>query len=153
MRCSEPGNIAPTTASPAGVSATHGSDALTSKKMAPVRRTVRSTSDKASIVGLRGRSSMHAGRAAMRPSAAGRYTLQPLEPERYYTERHMSNEKVHECSCFCGEVQFEVGGEPAAMGYCHCASCRQWSAGPVNAFTLWSPQAVKVIQGAASIGT
>ena len=22
------------------------------------------------------------------------------------------------------------------MGYCHCASCRHWSAGPVNAFTL-----------------
>src|SRR4029453_19492945 len=26
----------------------------------------------------------------------------------------------HKGSCFCGEVQFEVNGEPAAMGYCHC---------------------------------
>ena len=34
---------------PCGVSATHGSDARTSKKMAPVRRTARSTSDNASI--------------------------------------------------------------------------------------------------------
>jgi hypothetical protein len=65
----------------------------------------------------------------------------------------MSNETVHASSCFCGEVQFEVKGEPAAMGYCHCASCRQWSAGPVNAFTLWKPQALKVTQGVASIGT
>ena len=56
-------------------------------------------------------------------------------------------------SCFCGSVQFSVSGEPAAMGYCHCESCRTWSAGPVNAFTLWKPKAVKVTRGADNIGT
>jgi hypothetical protein len=60
---------------------------------------------------------------------------------------------THASSCFCGEVKFEVTGEPVAMGYCHCSSCRHWSAGPLNAFTLWQPDAVKVTQGAASIGT
>ena len=50
-------------------------------------------------------------------------------------------------SCFCGAVEIEVTGEPAAMGYCHCRSCRWWSAGPVNAFTLWAPEAVKVTKG------
>jgi hypothetical protein len=55
--------------------------------------------------------------------------------------------------CFCGEVTFEVTGVPAAMGYCHCESCRHWSASPVNAFTLWDPQALKITHGAASIGT
>jgi hypothetical protein len=59
----------------------------------------------------------------------------------------------HESSCFCGEVRFTVTGTPEAQGYCHCASCRTWSAGPVNAFTLWKPQALKVTKGAASIGT
>ncbi len=39
------------------------------------------------------------------------------------------------------------------MGYCHCQSCRHWSAGPVNAFTLWQPDAVKVTHGAEHIGT
>ena len=39
-------------------------------------------------------------------------------------------------------------GNPEAMGYCHCTSCRSWSAGPVNAFTLWQPQHVKVTKGA-----
>jgi hypothetical protein len=34
------------------------------------------------------------------------------------------------------------------MGYCHCASCRHWSAGPINAFTLWKPDAVKITKGA-----
>ncbi|HTV53007.1 MAG TPA: GFA family protein [Steroidobacteraceae bacterium] len=56
-------------------------------------------------------------------------------------------------SCFCGEVQFEVSGEPVAMGYCHCESCRHWSAGPVNAFTLWQPQSLTIKRGGASIGT
>jgi hypothetical protein len=59
----------------------------------------------------------------------------------------------YKAKCFCGEVEFAVGGEPVAMGYCHCASCRHWSAGPVNAFTLWQPEAVKVTKGAEHIGT
>ena len=49
--------------------------------------------------------------------------------------------------------QFTVTGEPVAMGYCHCESCRHWSAGPVNAFSLWKPDALKVTQGVAKIGT
>jgi hypothetical protein len=56
-------------------------------------------------------------------------------------------------SCFCGAVQFTVNGEPVAMGYCHCESCRHWSAGPVNAFTLWKPAAVRITQGGKNIGT
>ena len=54
--------------------------------------------------------------------------------------------------CFCGAVGIEVSGAPEAMGYCHCASCRSWSAGPVNAFTLWKPDNVKVTRGAELIG-
>ena len=65
----------------------------------------------------------------------------------------MSKEKTYKGSCFCGTVQFTVTGDPAGMGYCHCDSCRHWSAGPVNAFTLWQPTAVKVTGGAEQIGT
>jgi hypothetical protein len=54
--------------------------------------------------------------------------------------------------CFCGSVEFAVTGEPAAMGYCHCSSCREWSAGPVNAFTLWATDDVKITKGEANIG-
>lgn len=59
---------------------------------------------------------------------------------------------VHEGSCFCGAVQIAVEGEPVAAGYCHCASCRSWSAAPVNAFTLWKPDAVKVTRGESNVG-
>jgi hypothetical protein len=58
----------------------------------------------------------------------------------------------HAGSCFCGAVKIEVTGTPEAMGYCHCGSCRSWSAGPVNAFTLWKPENVKVTDGAQFLG-
>src|SRR4030088_3241006 len=58
----------------------------------------------------------------------------------------------HTGTCFCGAVEVEVTGSPEAMGYCHCRSCRSWSAGPVNAFTLWKPDAVRVTAGAEHVG-
>ncbi|WP_245156345.1 GFA family protein [Agrilutibacter solisilvae] len=58
----------------------------------------------------------------------------------------------HSGTCFCGAVEVQVTGEPEGMGYCHCASCRSWSAGPVNAFTLWKPENVKVTRGAGQVG-
>jgi len=60
---------------------------------------------------------------------------------------------THQGQCFCGAVRLEVEGEPEAMGYCHCASCRSWSGGPVNAFSLWNPNAVKVTAGAEHVAT
>ncbi len=65
----------------------------------------------------------------------------------------MNNERTYQGRCFCGAVEFTVSGEPVAMGYCHCQSCRHWSAGPVNAFTLWHPAALKVTRGADHIGS
>jgi hypothetical protein len=58
----------------------------------------------------------------------------------------------HSGSCFCGAVKIEAYGNPEAMGYCHCESCRRWSAGPVNAFTLWKPEKVKVTKGGEFVG-
>ena len=63
----------------------------------------------------------------------------------------MADVTTHKGSCFCGSVELTVSGDPAAMGYCHCESCRQWSAGPVNAFTLWPPSAVRITKGADKV--
>jgi len=65
----------------------------------------------------------------------------------------VGNQRSYRGSCFCGAVQFTVTGEPAAMGYCHCESCRHWSAGPVNAFTLWPPDALRVEAGEEKIAS
>lgn len=63
----------------------------------------------------------------------------------------MSDATAFRGSCFCGAVEFTVTGRPVAMGYCHCDSCRRWSAGPVNAFTLWSPDALRVTKGEGEV--
>ena len=60
---------------------------------------------------------------------------------------------THQGECFCGAVQLEVSGPSEAMGYCHCLSCRSWSGGPVNVFTLWKPEAVRITKGAEDLAT
>ena len=55
-------------------------------------------------------------------------------------------------ACFCGAVEVRVTGQPVVMGYCHCDSCRRWSASPVNGFTLWKPEAVEVTRGRDQLG-
>ncbi|HET6612022.1 MAG TPA: GFA family protein [Kofleriaceae bacterium] len=55
--------------------------------------------------------------------------------------------------CFCGEVEITVEGEPAAMGFCHCESCRSWAAAPINAFILWKSNQVQVTKGEGNLGT
>jgi hypothetical protein len=60
---------------------------------------------------------------------------------------------MHVGRCFCGAVTLEASGAPEAMGYCHCRSCRSWSGGPVNAFSLWKPEAVRVTAGEQHVAT
>jgi hypothetical protein len=60
---------------------------------------------------------------------------------------------THKGECFCGAVQVEASGKPEVMGYCHCRSCRSWSGGPVNAFSLWKPDAIRITAGAEHVGT
>ncbi|MFY9599367.1 MAG: GFA family protein [Pseudolabrys sp.] len=60
---------------------------------------------------------------------------------------------AHFGSCFCGTVKLEVTGSPEAMGYCHCRSCRSWSGGPVNAFSLWKPEFVRITSGGKHVAT
>ncbi|HJU07147.1 MAG TPA: GFA family protein [Rhodanobacteraceae bacterium] len=60
---------------------------------------------------------------------------------------------THSARCFCGAVEVELSGSPAAMGYCHCESCRRWSAGPINAFSLWPKDAVRIVKGEEQLGS
>jgi len=39
------------------------------------------------------------------------------------------------------------------MGHCHCNSCRSWSGGPVNSFSLWKSDAVRITAGAEHVAT
>lgn len=65
----------------------------------------------------------------------------------------MIEQASHSARCLCGAVEITVSGSPEAMGYCHCESCRHWSAGPVNAFSLWPAEAVEIASGADRLGS
>ncbi|HML96494.1 MAG TPA: GFA family protein [Thermodesulfobacteriota bacterium] len=65
----------------------------------------------------------------------------------------MSQKIVYTGACFCGAVEIKAEGEPILMGYCHCDSCRRWSAAPVNAFALWNTGEVHVTMGVRNIRT
>ena len=54
--------------------------------------------------------------------------------------------------CYCGAVTIEVTGTPEGMGYCHCNACRAYIGAPINAFTLWKPENVKITKGEEFLG-
>lgn len=56
-------------------------------------------------------------------------------------------------TCFCGAVELEVTGDAAVQGYCHCRDCASWAAAPVNSFSLWSPDSLKITKGEENIAT
>lgn len=60
--------------------------------------------------------------------------------------------ETHSGSCYCGTVAIEVTGQPEGMGYCHCSACRSYTGTPVNAFTLWKPENVKITKGGEFLG-
>lgn len=60
---------------------------------------------------------------------------------------------TYQGECFCGAVKIEVSGEPEGMGYCHCRSCRSWSGGPVNGFTLWKPENVRITESEGDLAS
>lgn len=65
----------------------------------------------------------------------------------------MSSQQSYSGTCFCGAVEVRVSGDPVVMGFCHCNSCREWLAAPINAFSIWRPDSVAVTQGADQLGT
>jgi hypothetical protein len=73
--------------------------------------------------------------------------------ERLITVERGNMGEAIQGGCFCDAVEITLNGEPVASGYCHCASCRHWSAGPVNAFSLWKPESVRITRGADDVGS
>ena len=61
--------------------------------------------------------------------------------------------RTYKGKCFCGAVELVATGAPLLMAYCHCESCRRWSASPVSSFARWSADAVKIAAGAEHVAT
>ncbi len=54
-------------------------------------------------------------------------------------------------TCFCGAVEVEVSGPAVSQGYCHCGSCRAFTAQPFIAYAIWPAPNVSVTRGDASL--
>ena len=59
--------------------------------------------------------------------------------------------RPYKATCFCGEIEVKITGEPLAMLVCHCAVCRAWSAAPVTGATLFKPRDVSITKGAEAL--
>src|SRR5271169_2475467 len=46
--------------------------------------------------------------------------------------------------CNCGQVKFEVSGEPLRVGFCHCQVCRKETGSLGNFFAVWPSDKVSV---------
>lgn len=44
--------------------------------------------------------------------------------------------------CNCGQVRYEVDGEPLRVGICHCGNCRKDSGSAFSFFAIWPRDAV-----------
>jgi len=49
--------------------------------------------------------------------------------------------------CACGAVEVRIDGDPVAMAYCHCDSCRSWLGAPIHAAALFPTPSVNVTKG------
>lgn len=51
-------------------------------------------------------------------------------------------------ACYCGAVTLRVTGSAVAEGFCHCNSCKAWSAAPMIPYMLFPQSAVEIAGGA-----
>ncbi|WP_417824342.1 GFA family protein [Thalassospira lucentensis] len=54
-------------------------------------------------------------------------------------------------SCLCGNVRFEISGEPSSLSYCHCSRCRK-AAGVFSAVVIGKADDFHLLSGKESIG-
>jgi hypothetical protein len=48
----------------------------------------------------------------------------------------------HTGGCQCGNVRFEVSGEPIVVALCHCSTCRRANAAPAVAWAMFAQDQV-----------
>jgi hypothetical protein len=54
---------------------------------------------------------------------------------------------LHRGSCLCGDVAFEMEGEPMRLWYCHCSRCRRGRSAAHGANFFWKPEQFRWLRG------
>src|ERR1700760_2574680 len=63
------------------------------------------------------------------------------------TRRRPAMGDQFEGGCLCGAVRFVARGQPDAVMWCHCQSCRRHSGAPVSVFAAFRREAYVVTKG------
>ena len=53
-----------------------------------------------------------------------------------------------EGGCYCGELRYQVDGEPMVKAQCHCRECQYITGGAPNMFMLLAPDSFRYTKGA-----
>ncbi|RJG05548.1 GFA family protein [Noviherbaspirillum cavernae] len=56
-------------------------------------------------------------------------------------------EKKREGGCQCGEVRYEISGEPIFAAICHCSMCRRANAAPAVAWAMFHESQLRFSKG------
>lgn len=46
--------------------------------------------------------------------------------------------------CICGQVRYELDGEPVRVGLCHCETCRKFTGSAFSHYGVWSRGKVRI---------
>ncbi|TFK61226.1 hypothetical protein BDN72DRAFT_965290 [Pluteus cervinus] len=49
--------------------------------------------------------------------------------------------------CLCGEVRYEVEGDPFSFAVCHCANCRKTTGSAFMSNAFFKPEAITITKG------
>ena len=53
----------------------------------------------------------------------------------------------YEGGCHCGEIRYQVNGEPDHVALCHCDDCRRSAGAPVVSFAAFKADDFRLMQG------
>lgn len=53
--------------------------------------------------------------------------------------------------CHCGEVRYEVHGEPLTHALCHCSDCRRHAGAPMVGWTMYPQSALRILKGTPKV--
>lgn len=59
----------------------------------------------------------------------------------------MSDQSIATGGCLCGELKYEVTGDPLWVAHCHCFSCRRNTGAPVTTFVGFPIAAFSYVAG------
>lgn len=58
---------------------------------------------------------------------------------------------MHQGSCLCGAIRYEIDGEVGPIGVCHCRRCRKVNGTAFNAVVPVSAQQFRLVSGQAEL--